>query len=74
MYIDTEYGLIRYVNQMGVVMYIELTDYQADVLLNQVADWKHKVVEGSDLQQQLEEIEKVLVLAILQKEGGINYG
>ena len=74
LYIDTEYGLIRYVNQMGVVMYIELTDYQADVLLNQVADWKHKVVEGSDLQQQLEEIEKVLVLAILQKEGGINYG
>ena len=74
MYIDTEYGLIRYVNQMGVVMYIELTDYQADMLLNQVADWKHKVVEGSDLQQQLEEIEKVLVLAILQKEGGINYG
>ena len=66
--------MIRYVNQMGVVMYIELTDYQADVLLNQVADWKHKVVEGSDLQQQLEEIEKVLVLAILQKEGGINYG
>ena len=74
LYIDTEYGLIRYVNQMGVVMYIELTDHQADVLLNQVADWKHKVVEGSDLQRQLEEIEKVLVLAILQKEGGINYG
>ena len=74
LYIDTEYGLIHYVNQMGVVMYIELTDYQADVLLNQVADWKHKVVEGSDLQRQLEEIEKVLVLAILQKEGGINYG
>ena len=74
LYIDTEYGLIRYVNQMGVVMYIELTDHQADVLLNQVADWKQKVVEGSDLQRQLEEIEKVLVLAILQKEGGINYG
>ena len=74
LYIDTEYGLIRYVNQMGVVMYIELTDHQADVLLNQVAYWKHKVVEGSDLQRQLEEIEKVLVLAILQKEGGINYG
>ena len=74
LHIDTEYGSIRYVNQMGVVMYIELTDYQADVLLNQVADWKHKVVEGSDLQRQLEEIEKVLVLAILQKEGGINYG
>ena len=74
LYIDTEYGLIRYVNQMGVVMYIELTDDQADVLLNQVTDWKHKVVEGSDLQRQLEEIEKVLVLAILQKEGGINYG
>ena len=55
-------------------MYIELTDDQADVLLNQVTDWKHKVVEGSDLQRQLEEIEKVLVLAILQKEGGINYG
>ena len=66
--------MIRYVNQMGVVMYIELTDHQADVLLNQVADWKQKVVEGSDLQRQLEEIEKVLVLAILQKEGGINYG
>ena len=66
--------MIRYVNQMGVVMYIELTDDQADVLLNQVTDWKHKVVEGSDLQRQLEEIEKVLVLAILQKEGGINYG
>tara|TARA_A100001391_G_scaffold198084_1_gene179273 strand:- start:349 stop:573 length:225 start_codon:yes stop_codon:yes gene_type:complete len=74
LYIDTEYDLMRYVNQTGVVMYIELTDDQADVLLNQVAEWKHKVVEGSDLQRQLEEIEKVLVLAILQKEGGINYG
>tara|TARA_A100000171_G_scaffold47377_1_gene53319 strand:+ start:491 stop:715 length:225 start_codon:yes stop_codon:yes gene_type:complete len=74
LYIDTEYDLMRYGNEMGVVMYIELTDDQADVLLNQVADWKHKVVEGSDLQRQIEEIEKVLVLAILQKEGGINYG
>ena len=55
-------------------MKVELTMDQADVLLNQVADWKQKVVEGSDLQRQLEEIEKVLVLAILQKEGGINYG
>ena len=60
-----------YVNEMGVVMYIELTDNQADVLLNQVSDWKHKVVKGSDLQRQLEEIEKVLVLAILQKEGAL---
>ena len=55
-------------------MKVELTMDQADVLLNQVSVWKHKVVEGSDLQRQLEEIEKVLVLAILQKEGGINYG
>tara|TARA_R100000388_G_C7123466_1_gene102055 strand:+ start:23 stop:217 length:195 start_codon:yes stop_codon:yes gene_type:complete len=60
--------------QEGGRMKVELTMDQADVLLNQVADWKQKVVEGSDLQRQLEEIEKVLVLAILQKEGGINYG